>query len=116
MLPPFSWLCRWIMRGRMTDAPFAPALPLADLPEGQIKRVGEILFCHNEGKVYAIENRCSHMGEPLECGRVRWGWISCPAHGARFDLETGDALNSPATLPIRTFPVRLVNGMIEVAA
>jgi 3-phenylpropionate/trans-cinnamate dioxygenase ferredoxin component len=102
--------------GHMTTPDFAPALPLADLPEGGAKCVGGILFCHDEGQVYAVENKCSHLEEPLEGGRVKWGWIACPAHGARFDLATGDAMNPPATAPIRTYPVRVVDGMIEVAA
>jgi 3-phenylpropionate/trans-cinnamate dioxygenase ferredoxin component len=73
------------------------------------------LLCLDEGQVYAVENRCSHLEEPLACGRVKWGWIACPAHGTRFDLATGEPMNPPATEPIRTFPVRVVGEMIEVA-
>jgi 3-phenylpropionate/trans-cinnamate dioxygenase ferredoxin component len=74
----------------------------------------EVLLCRFEGQVYALENRCSHADEPLACGRVRLGWIACPAHGARFDLETGEALTGPATEPVRVFAVRVVDGAIEV--
>ena len=105
---------------RMNDPQFFAALALADLDDGTTKLVGvagtDVLLCHDEGEVYAIENRCSHLEEPLACGKVKWGWIACPAHGARFDLATGEAMNPPATAPIRTFPVRVVDGMIEVAA
>jgi nitrite reductase/ring-hydroxylating ferredoxin subunit len=45
---------------------------------------------------------------------MRLGWIACPAHGARFDLATGEALGPPANAPIRTFAVRVSDGMIEV--
>jgi 3-phenylpropionate/trans-cinnamate dioxygenase ferredoxin component len=94
------------------------ALSLSDLPEGEARviRVGEIdiLLCHDDGKIFAVENRCSHLDEPLTCGKVKWGWIACPAHGARFDLATGEAMNLPATRPIKTYPVQLVNGTIEV--
>ena len=104
----------------MNDPQFFAALALADLDDGTTKLVGvagtDVLLCHDEGEVYAIENRCSHLEEPLACGKVKWGWIACPAHGARFDLATGEAMNPPATAPIRTFPVRVVDGMIEVAA
>lgn len=93
-------------------------MPYCDLPEGETRvvRIGDtdVLLCQDEGRVYAIENRCSHLDEPLTCGKVKWGWIACPAHGARFDLTTGEALGPPATIPIKTFPVRVVNGMIEV--
>jgi 3-phenylpropionate/trans-cinnamate dioxygenase ferredoxin component len=46
---------------------------------------------------------------------MRGGWLSCPVHGARFDLETGEPLNPPATQPIQTFKVRIVDDTIEVA-
>lgn len=108
------------MRCNMIDNSFTVAFPLTDLAEGTAKLVvfagTAVLLCRDEGEVYAIENRCSHLEEPLACGKIKWGSIACPAHGTRFDLATGKPMNSPATLPIRTFPVRIVNGMIEVAA
>lgn len=108
-----------IMRYRMTHPLFTPILPVAELNDGQVRLVDAsgttVLLCADEGEVYAIENRCSHLDEPLACGKVKWGWIACPAHGARFDLATGEPMNPPATAPIRTFPVQVVDGMIEVA-
>jgi nitrite reductase/ring-hydroxylating ferredoxin subunit len=74
-----------------------------------------ILIVHSAGQFFAVENLCSHAHEPLACGRVKRGWIACPAHGARFDLETGEALGPPATDPISTFALRIADGMIEVA-
>jgi 3-phenylpropionate/trans-cinnamate dioxygenase ferredoxin component len=103
----------------MSDPSFTAALPLSELSDGAARAIelsGEaIVLCHDEGQVYAIENRCSHLEEPLACGKVKWGWIACPAHGARFDLATGEPMSPPATEPIRTFPVRVVGDMIEVA-
>jgi 3-phenylpropionate/trans-cinnamate dioxygenase ferredoxin subunit len=46
---------------------------------------------------------------------MKYGWISCPVHGARFDLDTGEPLNPPATQPIQTFEVRIIGETIEVA-
>jgi nitrite reductase/ring-hydroxylating ferredoxin subunit len=103
----------------MSDLPFHPALPLADLADNSsvaVKIAGEdLLLCRHEGEVFALENRCSHADLPLECGRMRYGWIACPAHGARFDLATGEPLGPPANGPVRTFATRVENGMIEVA-
>jgi 3-phenylpropionate/trans-cinnamate dioxygenase ferredoxin subunit len=76
----------------------------------------EILLCNSEGRIAAIINKCSHAEEKLDCGRIRNGWISCPAHGARFDLETGEPLNHVASEPIEIFPVRVVDDWIEVQA
>lgn len=92
---------------------------LADVPAGAKKLVEvggiEVLLCHTLDRVFAIENRCSHAEEKLDCGRVRAGWIACPVHGARFDLATGEALNPPASQPIQTYPVRISGDMIEIA-
>lgn len=74
-----------------------------------------ILIVHHDGRFFAVENRCSHADQELACGRLRWGWIACPAHGARFDLETGEPLNPPATDPIATFPLRVTGDAIEIA-
>ncbi|MBW8783851.1 MAG: Rieske 2Fe-2S domain-containing protein [Novosphingobium sp.] len=74
-----------------------------------------VLICRSGGVLYAVANRCSHAEEPLACGRIRRGWIACPVHGARFDLETGEPINPPATSPIATYPVREVDGWVEVA-
>jgi 3-phenylpropionate/trans-cinnamate dioxygenase ferredoxin component len=116
---PLCAACTVDYAGKMTDQKFMIVLPLAELAEGTTRLVevagSSVLLCHDEGQVYAIENRCSHLEEPLVCGKVKWGWIACPAHGARFDLATGEPMNAPATEAIRTFPVRLLNGMIEVA-
>jgi 3-phenylpropionate/trans-cinnamate dioxygenase ferredoxin component len=103
----------------MTTPEFQPCLPLADLGDAMTKAVNiggeEIVLCQSGGKLYAIANRCSHADEPLACGRIRNGWIACPAHGGRFDLETGEAVGPPATEPIPIYPVRVVGEMIEVA-
>ena len=104
----------------MTDRSFTPVAPAADVPPGTVKPVTvagtSILLCHDgDAGLFAIENRCSHLDEPLECGRLRFGWIACPLHGAKFDLETGEALSLPAVDPIATYPLRVSDGTIEVA-
>ena len=97
---------------------YHPALPLADLPPGEQRAVAlaglDVLLINDGSIIHALENRCSHADSPLDCGRVRLGWIACPAHGARFDLETGEALTGPASEPVRVFAVRVVDGTIEV--
>lgn len=73
-----------------------------------------ILVCNSGGKIYAVANECSHAFQALEGGRIRAGWIACPAHGTRFDLATGEPLNPPAADNIATFPVEIVDGRIFV--
>jgi metal-sulfur cluster biosynthetic enzyme/nitrite reductase/ring-hydroxylating ferredoxin subunit len=60
-------------------------------------RIGEDYF--------AIEDVCSHDGQPLTDGPVQAGQITCPRHGARFDLRTGKPMCMPATAPIAVYAV-----------
>jgi 3-phenylpropionate/trans-cinnamate dioxygenase ferredoxin component len=103
----------------MADQQFVDVAGIAEVRPDTVKAVSvggrALLIVNTDDGLYAIANRCSHAEEPLECGRVKYGWIACPAHGARFDLETGEALNPPATAPIATFAVRVVGDRIEVA-
>jgi len=104
----------------MTTAttPFQRVLPVAELPSGTKKPLvvdgKPLLLCNVAGNLYAIANLCSHNDKPLERGRVGNGWIACPTHGARFDLATGKAMCLPATQPIKTYGLRVVDEWIEV--
>ena len=68
------------------------------------------------GELYAIEDRCSHDDGPLCEG----DWdedlcrVVCPRHGSAFELSTGRPLSLPATEPVDTFPIRVVDGEIVV--
>lgn len=103
----------------MSDKTFHAAAKVDDLPPNTKLLVSvegnDILLCHTKDRIFAVRNLCSHAHEALDCGRMRSGWISCPVHGARFDLETGAPMNPPAILPIDTFEVRVEGDSIEVA-
>lgn len=103
----------------MSEKTFVAAAKVDDVPAGAkiVATVNgvELLLCHTADRIFAIRNMCSHAHETLECGRMRGGWISCPVHGARFDLETGSPMNPPAVMPIDTYEVRIVGDTIEVA-
>jgi 3-phenylpropionate/trans-cinnamate dioxygenase ferredoxin component len=68
------------------------------------------------GKLYGIEDRCSHDDGPLCEG----DWdeetcrVVCPRHGSAFDLESGQPLSLPAYEPVQTYPVSVVDGMVRV--
>ncbi len=94
--------------------------PLEELPPGEMKLVEHQPFnvgVYNcDGELHAIEDRCSHDDGPLCLGN--WDAeacsVVCPRHGASFDLESGRALTLPAYLPVRTFPVRVEDGVVVV--
>ena len=104
----------------MSENTFYPAATVEEGPPGGKKVVtingNEILLCNTRDRIFAVRNLCSHAHETLDCGRMKSGWIACPIHGARFDLETGSPMNPPATTPIDTFEVRVTGDTIEVAA
>lgn len=71
-----------------------------------------VLRCGAE--LHAIEDRCTHDGEPLSGAEVEDCQVICPRHGARFCLRTGEALTPPAYEPVRTFKAREQDGRVFV--
>ena len=63
---------------------------------------------------FAIDDSCPHSGASLSAGRLLGTRVSCRAHGLCFDIE-GDRPDAPPTLPIRRFPVRIVDGFVTIA-
>jgi len=66
------------------------------------------------GEFCAIEDVCTHDGAEIAGGCIIDGSIECPRHGARFDLRTGAVTAPPAYEPVAVFPVRVVDGMVQV--
>jgi nitrite reductase/ring-hydroxylating ferredoxin subunit len=65
-----------------------------------------IALFHHGGEVYAVDNRCPHMGFPLSRGSIEDGILTCHWHHARFELERGDTFDIWAD-DVQTFPVEL---------
>jgi nitrite reductase/ring-hydroxylating ferredoxin subunit len=72
-----------------------------------------ILVVYDRGRVFALDNRCPHMGFPLERGSVEDGILTCHWHHARFDLESGCTFDLWAD-DVPTFPVELRDGQVWV--
>lgn len=70
------------------------------------------LFFHGD-RVYAVDNRCPHMGFPLHRGTVRDGILTCHWHHARFDLESGGTFDQFAD-EAQVFPVEIRDGGVWV--
>ena len=66
------------------------------------------------GELYAIEDVCTHDGNPLADGPVEGLEVICPRHGARFCLRTGAALCPPAYEPVQTFAVERHGGRLRI--
>jgi len=95
-----------------------PPAELADGAHRVYEVDGRFIAVYNvAGEYYAIEDLCTHDGNPLADGPLEGLEIVCPRHGARFCLRTGAALSPPAYEPVATFPVAVRNGrlVIEIA-
>jgi 3-phenylpropionate/trans-cinnamate dioxygenase ferredoxin subunit len=62
----------------------------------------------------ALSDTCTHRGGPLSEGEVEGTEVTCPWHGAKFDLRTGAVLGPPARTGVRSYPVRVTGRDIEV--
>jgi 3-phenylpropionate/trans-cinnamate dioxygenase ferredoxin subunit len=74
----------------------------------------DILICHTKEKFFAVDNQCSHARSKLEDGKLRAYRLICPLHGAAFDVRDGAVKGKPATRPIKTYPVRVIDDQIEI--
>lgn len=59
------------------------------------------------GSFHAIDNTCTHVGGPLAEGELAGEMVTCPWHGATFNVKTGAVHSPPARQNVRTFPVRV---------
>jgi 3-phenylpropionate/trans-cinnamate dioxygenase ferredoxin subunit len=97
---------------------------LEDVPPGTMKLVeieaeGELVLVVNlSGRLHATQGVCSHQYFELNQGFLTGDSITCALHLSRFDLETGEALDPPAELPLAVYPVTVEGGriLIEVPA
>ena len=67
-----------------------------------------------DGKLFAIDDICSHQEAFLHEGMLEGHAIECDAHGARFDIRSGKVEQGPAVLPVDTYGVRIVGDEFEV--
>lgn len=75
-----------------------------DIPQGKMKHVEvkgkEIVISNIGGKLYAIDDRCGHMNALLSMGNISSeGIVTCPFHGASFDVTTGRKVREPNLTP-----------------
>jgi nitrite reductase/ring-hydroxylating ferredoxin subunit/uncharacterized membrane protein len=73
-----------------------------------------LLLVGQGAQIWALENRCSHRGAPLSDGTVEDGCVTCPWHGSRFDLRTGEVVAGPATVGQPVYETKVVAGQIQV--
>jgi nitrite reductase/ring-hydroxylating ferredoxin subunit len=92
--------------------------PEADVRDGQAKCVTAneraLALFRVGGRIYCLDNRCTHMGGPLCRGSLNVHVVTCPWHGSRFDVRTGQVVGPPASSPVHANTVIVENGRIFV--
>jgi len=74
----------------------------------------KIALFNVDGSIYAIDDTCTHRGGPLSKGVLEGKQVTCPWHGATFDVTTGDVLDPTAPNGVARYNVRLEGSNIEV--
>lgn len=91
-----------------------------DFPEGSMKTIQvegkKIALAHVDGDWFAIDDTCSHA----ECSLGSQGFLDgtaviCGCHGAQFDLTTGDVLSPPASSPVASYQVTVVDNQVMIS-
>ncbi len=92
--------------------------PAEQIPNGErlFVEIGgkSIVILNLAGKFFAIGDVCSHDNGPVGDGEIEENEIICPRHGARFDIRTGKATGLPAIIDIPAYPIRVVDGMVQL--
>ena len=99
---------------------FAKVADVTDLPAGKsicVEFGGEKVALFNvDGTIYAIGDTCTHVGGPLSEGQVNGTVVTCPFHGATFDLTTGSATGPPASSAVKCYQARVEGDEVQIAA
>jgi nitrite reductase/ring-hydroxylating ferredoxin subunit len=97
---------------------FVAVMPMEELPQDKLfrARAGEVdlVLFRRHNRVYALAEKCAHLGGPLADGKTEGLSVRCPWHGSRFSLMDGQVLDGPAAYNQPCFAVRVRDGMIEV--
>jgi nitrite reductase/ring-hydroxylating ferredoxin subunit len=73
-----------------------------------VEAEGQSIALFNVGGTFcAIDNTCTHRGGPLGEGTLAGEVVTCPWHGAKFNVRTGEVLGPPAPQGVRAFPVKV---------
>ena len=82
---------------------FVEVARVDDIPPGNMKHVEvggkEIVIVNANGKFYALNDRCAHMNAPLSMGNLTGNIVTCPFHGAKFEVNSGKKVEEPVLTP-----------------
>jgi 3-phenylpropionate/trans-cinnamate dioxygenase ferredoxin subunit len=94
-------------------------LGVDEVPDGTMQMAwvdgtDQVLVVNTGGTIRAMQGICSHEYFELDKGFLTRDSLTCALHMSRFDLETGEALDPPAELPLAMYPVVVEDGRILI--
>jgi len=104
-----------------TVTDFVTVASASEVGPGQLKGVTlsdgtHVCLANVGGTFYAIAGECSHQGGPLAEGELDGNIVTCPWHGAMFDVTSGEVQGPPADDSVAAYQVRLRGDDVQVAA
>lgn len=97
---------------------FSAVTQASDVAEGSLQRVDvegvPVLLARVNGRVHALSDVCTHLGCSLADGSLEGEEIVCPCHSSRFSVIDGRVTAGPATMPLDTYDLRVVDGEVEI--
>lgn len=101
-----------------SEVEFLEIAPVSELPPGErlfVDIEGKPIVIFNlAGQFFSIADVCSHDDGPVGEGQLDGYNITCPRHGAQFDIRSGKVMQMPAVVDIPAYPVKVVDGMIQL--
>ncbi|MGV8838667.1 MAG: Rieske (2Fe-2S) protein [Bauldia sp.] len=95
-------------------------LDVAELPPGTMKIVDlggrEVVVANVDGACFAVAGICPHQGGSLGDGELHGAVVTCPWHGAKFDVRTGAVVDGYSPEPLARFDVRIEGDRLRVKA
>ena len=92
--------------GRTERAPLKEnEFRISEVPPGSVLLVGDVAVFNIDGGFCATQARCTHRQGPLSEGSLDGSTVTCPLHGAKFNVWTGAVLRGPAKDPLKTYSV-----------
>jgi 3-phenylpropionate/trans-cinnamate dioxygenase ferredoxin subunit len=114
---PGSLLKHEIQANRKMTTPFIEVCAVADMTRESVRRFDHVgktfaVYCGPEGDFFATDGFCTHEKSHLADGSVDGHIIECSRHFGQFDYRTGEAVELPACVNLRTYPVVVREGKV----
>ena len=104
----------FVIREQGAEAVGRSRIPLLKAVGIGRSKEARITLANVAGTLFAIDDTCTHRGCSLGDGKLDGSTVQCACHGSRFDVTTGEVVRGPAEDPVRSYPVHVANGEVQV--